>query len=364
MGGSHYPTLSRGRLESDVALANWPDERLERVLACPACGSLRRETVYDDLTDTVLRRAAVTWQMHRCEGCGSHFLDPRPDVHSIGSAYAGYFTHDEPIVGNPNPAASGLHAVRRALANGYRNWRYGTRDRPASMFGPVVAWAVPRLRHAADVGMRFLPRRSTGRRLLDVGAGNGGYLLRARAAGWEGVGVETDPVAVKVARRAGLLVHQGGIECLASAAGNFDVITMNHVIEHVHDPRAVLSVALRLLRPGGQLYLETPNADSALHQRFGRHWRGLEPPRHLVLFTWNSIEALLREVGYRPIKRLPRPGAYATLLIKSRAIQRGADPESAGDVSLSVRVESALHEAAMAFNHRRREFVALLAMKP
>lgn len=198
---------------------------------------------------------------------------------------------------------------------------------------------------------------------MDVGAGNGAYLLSVRSAGWEIVGVEPDPAAAAVARRTGLDVREGSIHSLQSGDGTFDVITMNHVIEHVHEPRKVLSEAFRLLRPGGILYLETPNIESYGHRRFGRHWRGLEPPRHLVLFNWNSLEALLSEVGFAQIERRRRSGVYVSLAAKSRAIQRGGDPETTDNSRLLTRVADSLLELRTLFDHRRSEYVTLLAQK-
>lgn len=350
-------------VELDVGRRAWPVTGLERVLVCPVCGCDRRSPVYRNLTDRVFFCAPGSWDMHRCEQCGSHYLDPRPDPRTVHLAYARYFTHAEASSAAAQAARSGLEKLRRSCANGYRNWRYGTHDRPATALGVAVALLFPRLRHMADVGMRYLPRASSGRRLLDVGAGNGAFLLQARSAGWEVVGIEPDSAAVEAARLAGLDVRPGGIQCLANEPESVDVITINHVIEHVHDPRAVLSEAFRLLRSGGVLYLDTPNVDSYGHRRFGCHWRGLEPPRHLVLFSWNSLERLLGEVGFGDVKRLPRPGVYPALSAKSRAIARGTDPETIPKSPPLVGALDALSEMRTLFNYRRREYITLLAVK-
>ena len=351
------------RVEADPGNAVWPAEGLERVPACPVCGGNRRSLAYPDLTDNVAFCAPGAWAMHRCLGCGSYYLDPRPDPATIHLAYARYFTHAAPRGAARREPPGGLATLRRSLANGYRNWRFGTQARPATVLGIGLALLIPRLRRTADSRMRFIPRAAAGRRLLDVGAGNGDYLLQARSAGWDVVGVEPDPAAVATARRAGLDVRQGGIEALSGEPESLDVITMNHVIEHVHDPRRVLGDAFKLLRSGGLLFLETPNVDSAGHRRFGRHWRGLEPPRHLVLFNWDSLERLLEAVGFGGIRRIPRAGVYPTLAVKSRAIRRGADPENIGRAPRLQRVGDTLRELGTMSNHRRREFITLLAVK-
>lgn len=319
--------------------------------------------MHTSLTDEVFFCAAGTWDMHRCDACDSCYLDPRPSPATIHLAYGQYFTHADADEVTNHPATGRLAMLRRSWANGYRNWRYGTHSLPASRTGIVAAFLLPRLRRAADSRMRFIPRHSGGRRLLDVGAGNGNYLVHAQSAGWKVIGVEPDASAVAAARRAGLDVRQGGIDSLSEDPASLDVITLNHVIEHVHDPRAVLQRAFELLRPGGILYIETPSVTSYGHAHFGRHWRGLEPPRHLVLFNWHSLETLLHQIGFTRIKRLRRSDVYPTLARKSRAIRQGGDPEAAPKPPLMARLIDSARSVYAVLNYRRAEFITLIAEK-
>lgn len=341
----------------------WPPEGLEHLNTCPVCGNSGRNLVHRALTDEVFFCAPGSWDMYQCETCRSGYLDPRPSRDSIHLAYGSYFTHADADKTAEQSASRGLRSVRRRWANGYRNWRYGTHAFPASRLGIGAAFLIPRLRRAADSRMRFIPRHSAGRRLLDVGAGNGSYLVHARSAGWEVLGVEPDAAAVAAARRAGLDVRKGGIDSLTDEHESLDVITLNHVIEHVHDPRAVLHKAFTLLRPGGLLYIETPCMTSYGHDRFGRHWRGLEPPRHLVLFTWSSLEKLLQQIGFGHIKRLCRPDVYPTLAMKSRAIMHGENPEAAPKPPIAERIMDSLRSFHAVADRRRAEFITLLAQK-
>ena len=341
----------------------WPADGLEHLDACPVCGNSGRSLVHRRLTDEVFFCAPGSWDMYQCAECRSGYLDPRPSRDSIHLAYGSYFTHADADKTTGQSASLGLRKLRRSWANGYRNWRYGTHALPASRLGVGAAFLIPRLRRAADSRMRFIPSRSAGRRLLDVGAGNGSYLLHAQSAGWKVLGVEPDASAVAAARRAGLDVRQGGIDSLTEENESLDVITLNHVIEHVHDPRAVLHKAFDLLRPGGLLYIETPCITSYGHERFGRHWRGLEPPRHLVLFTWHSLEKLLREIGFGHIKRVCRPDVYPTLAMKSRAIMHGGNPEAAPRPPLAARIMDSLRSFQAVADYQRAEFITLLVEK-
>lgn len=346
----------------DCGAEPWPPDGLERVPMCPVCGCSERTTIHRNLTDAIFRCAPGLWEMHRCDRCGTCYLDARPNAQKIHLAYGKYFTHADPRARQVG-SLTGLRRLRRSFANGYRNWRYGTQEEPATALGIWAVSAFPRARRLVDAGMRFIPRGSSDRRLLDVGAGNGEYLLSIQSAGWKTVGVEPDAAAAAVAVRAGLDVRQGNIHSLESEPASFDVITMSHVIEHVHEPRAVLSEAFQLLRPGGILYLETPNIESYGHRRFGCHWRGLEPPRHLVLFNWSSLEEILRVIGFDVIKRRPRYGVYATQAAKSRAIARGEDPEKLRRTEALSWLADSFREVCMSVNHRRSEFITLVAQK-
>jgi SAM-dependent methyltransferase len=80
---------------------------------------------------------------------------------------------------------------------------------------------------------------------------------------------------------------------------SFDAIVMNHVIEHIHDPRALLAECMRLLKKGGWLVATTPNARSTGLRQFGEHWRGLEVPRHLYLFTPEALDSAAESAGFQ-----------------------------------------------------------------
>jgi 2-polyprenyl-3-methyl-5-hydroxy-6-metoxy-1,4-benzoquinol methylase len=160
-------------------------------------------------------------------------------------------------------------------------------------------------------------------RLLDVGCGDGRRFSALEAQGWRVEGQEIDPSAVAAARAAGRTVHAGPLASLPSEAGPFDAVTLNHVIEHVHDPVGLLRDCRRLLRPGGTLVAITPNAASAGHARFGPAWRGLEPPRHLVVFAPPALGRVARDAGFARVEvRTSAANAYtlgaASLLAAAR----------------------------------------------
>lgn len=193
--------------------------------------------------------APGAWTLWSCASCGCAYLDPRPNEASIGLAYSTYFTHelsDDPWGELPK---SRRLKLRRALTNGYRNWRFGAAQCPATRAGILLALSGSR-RENLDRDLYCLPHFQAGGKLLDAGCGNGAFLRKAKRVGWQVMGVEMDLAAVAAATDKGLHVRQGAIDRVCDMAGQFDVVTISHVVEHVHDPKALLSAGFDLLKPG------------------------------------------------------------------------------------------------------------------
>ena len=281
---------------------SWPEEGLEYVGGCPVCGTTDRRLMYEGLTDRVFFCAPGEWSLYRYENCASGYLDPRPTKETIHLAYQKYYTHDSTDENTPLSELGWIRSLRRTIANGYRNAQYGTDYQPASHIGSWLAYLVPAYRRVLDREMRHLPKPPSDGRLLDVGCGSGAFLKQAEEAGWKVEGVDPDPDAVKLAQDSGLDVRQGGIEMLKNEKEKFDVVTLSHVIEHTHNPREMIVSCYRLLKRGGLLWVETPNLDSMGHHKYGRSWRGIEAPRHLVIFTLKSITEMMKNIGFKKSK--------------------------------------------------------------
>lgn len=323
----------------------------EAVPACPACGGARREPLYEGLTDRLFG-APGSWRLQRCSDCGAAYLDPRPTPASIAAAYESYYTHEE----GSSEASSGR---RTRLRNGYLNARYGYGLEPASALGRIVVPLLRGRRAAADRHVRRLRRPRPGARVLDIGCGNGEFLLEMRAAGWTVDGVETDSHAVSRARERSLPVHQGTLESAGYAPCSFDAVTLSHVLEHLHDPVATLRAARAILRDDGVLWIATPNLASPGHARYGRAWRGLEPPRHLVLFTPSALLAALDRASLR-VAQVQPPATAAWVYEASASLAREGRARTAAERA-GRRLATAATAVRSTFDHSRGEELVVLA---
>jgi 2-polyprenyl-3-methyl-5-hydroxy-6-metoxy-1,4-benzoquinol methylase len=316
--------------------AEWPARDLEQVGQCPVCASVERRLRHAALTDLVYRRAPGRWQLFQCARCDAAYLDPRPTAATIGRAYAEFFTHPPAMVDDPSPSFS--KRLKRALRNGYINGRLHTHFKPATRLGSMVIPAFPGKKREIDFSLRSLPPLAgpASRKLLDVGSGNGDFLKTASDIGWDALGVESDAIAASQAQSRGLRATSGRFEETELPERAFDVITLSHVIEHVHDPVGMLRKALRLLKPGGQIWIATPNLDGAGHARFGASWIGLDSPRHLVLFNRASLMDALARAGFIGSHRfLPGRSAAGHFLLSWKAAN-GLKPFEAHPARLPI----------------------------
>jgi 2-polyprenyl-3-methyl-5-hydroxy-6-metoxy-1,4-benzoquinol methylase len=346
----------------------WSASELERVTHCPVCAEGRRMEELNDLPDRVFGTAGGTWNIQRCLGCRSIYLDPRPNQATIGLAYRNYFTHS---AGSASPPKTLVQSLSRAIGNSYRNRVFGMHLRPSLPLGWMLAQLFPTTARRVRREGRGLERLAANdRRILDVGCGNGEFLVFAQKMGWRCYGVDNDSAAAAVS-------HAQGIEILGSELadlgeryeGFFDAVTLSHVIEHLHDPIEVLRQCRRVMKSGGYLWVETPNIDSVGYEIYGRCWRGLEPPRHLVMFSHASLRFSLERAGFEGIEMLPPWDSTRHIFELSALIRAGYIAEiEKGALSLEARgrVEAEISRAVSIVrrNPERAEFVGAIAHSP
>ena len=97
-------------------------------------------------------------------------------------------------------------------------------------------------------------------------------------------------------------MEEGALDPARYAPGSFDVVTSFEVIEHVMDPGDELRRMHQVLRPGGLLYLTTPNYRCVGHWMAGADWSVVNYPEHLSLFTPRTMKRLLRQRNFAPLR--------------------------------------------------------------
>ena len=232
----------------------------EQVSTCDLCGGDQLSTVSSDA------------RVVECLACGYRFVSPRPSQAEIAESYSKPDFYDGWIEDD---------------AGRMRMW---------------------------SKRLALLRRTGPGARVLDIGAGIGTFLSLARERfGWQVVGTEVSTSAVEIARgRYALELLHGSAESLSLPPGEFDLITLWHVLEHVPSPSRTLSLCHDLLRPGGLLAIAVPNDDDARawlvrtkawlrRRRPTPRYEPLEPHAevHLSQFKSRVLSSALRSRGFR-----------------------------------------------------------------
>ena len=146
------------------------------------------------------------------------------------------------------------------------------------------------------------------RRILDVGSGPGFFLRCGKERGWRAVGIEPSQQAALHSRRLGLeIVGDFLTEETASQLGEFDVVHLSEVLEHLPDPRGMIRLVRSLLTPGGLVYVTVPNDynpfQEALRKVCGYQPWWVAPPYHINYFDFGSLSQLLSSCGFEVVLR-------------------------------------------------------------
>ncbi|MBO9671546.1 MAG: class I SAM-dependent methyltransferase [Sphingobium sp.] len=279
---------------------------------CGAAGTLLHEQQRDPLFG-----APGIWDSRKCTNpaCRIVWLDPMPLPDGLGALYQSYHTHeahdDDGGVLEPFPYSRSHDGLKKLLAALLPPWR-----------------------HLFETQLDQFAGLKPGR-MLDVGCGAGLFLRQAIGAGWQATGIDFDAGAVAVAKRVrGAEAHAMDIHDPALDDRRFEGILLNNVIEHLPDPAGVMARCAELLTPGGRIVMITPNVEAMAHDIFGPDWRGLEPPRHLFLYTGSALVQLGREAGLSDVRAFCRRDATQLdfMCDASRDVARGRGREPSYDL--------------------------------
>ncbi len=136
--------------------------------------------------------------------------------------------------------------------------------------------------------------------VLEIGSGTGEFLNCCSVFKPNSVfGVETSEYASRIAKeKYNVDIINSSIEGF-STAKKFDTIFMFHVIEHVQDPKNIISTLKNLLKPNGVLIMETPNCDSFEKKFYHEYWAGWSVPFHTFIFSPKALSDISNHCGLR-----------------------------------------------------------------
>lgn len=260
---------------------------------CPICGSDQTWLYRTDVTDLeYFVTPPRCFVIQKCRDCGSESLTPRPLESELPPFYPNdYHAYNENHTG-----------VARLLV------QFRARSR-ARFYGKLIQGGQGRI---FDVGTGDCRHFDELRRYLDL----------------ECAGIEIQPDVAAKGRARGYDVLEGTLEAadLTDHVGRYDIVSMNHVLEHVVFPHTMLERAYLLLRPGGYVIGQLPTVSSWENKVFGHNWGGYHYPRHLQIPSKVGLSRLLEDIGFSSIRIRSAPHIQTTISLQNTLVRRGWRP--------------------------------------
>lgn len=260
---------------------------LEDLKSCPSCGS---NTFVKDISCTDYTYSKDVFSIVECSTCKLHFTNPRPTEEAIGKYY------DSPEYVSHTDTNSGLLFT---------------------LYGFVKNYSLKQKR-------KLLEGFSIDKSVLDYGAGSGDFSAELATHGWSVTSYEPDSNARK------RIVEKHSKIQLADTLKSVEtdsksVITLWHVLEHVHQLTETIHEFHRVLKADGTLIIAVPNHTSYDAEFYDSKWAAYDVPRHLYHFNPSTLEKLIFANGFRlkQIKPMWFDSFYVSLLSEKNVIGPG-----------------------------------------
>jgi len=283
---------------------------------CNLCGKDSTELVFE--VEEQITGEHKIFRVVKCKDCGLVYINPRPSKDEIILYYPPetYYAHQPP--GKAKRLRRGLKKLVREGLPGYSMHTGVFRQILGRCLGMMLLSQI-------DI---VVPFKENGR-ILDVGCGNGEMIGWMKEYGWDLHGIEIGKKACEQAEKQGLKTFCGQLHEAGYPAEYFDTITVNHVLEHVHDPLFLLRECNRILKQDGLLIVDVPNFGCFHSKLFGKTWHAIMCPVHLYHFTSDSLNKMCDAAGFQVKKwkyKLALPFYYTPSIKSYRSANPGLLP--------------------------------------
>ncbi len=242
---------------------------MENLFACPKCKSSDFKPFLQCVDYTVTKEK---FNIVSCKQCGFKFTNPRPDSKLIHKYYESenYISHSNTNSGIFNKL---YHSIKKIA-----------------------------IKNKICIIEELHPKNKT---LLDIGCGTGSFLGAIQTKGWNVKGIEPNEKARNTAIETHSINVLDETELINLPKNSFSVITLWHVMEHVHNIKQRTYEIYNLLETGGYAIIAVPNHTSWDAKHYGEYWAAYDVPRHLSHFSPQTIKELFKDSNLKHVKSLP-----------------------------------------------------------
>jgi SAM-dependent methyltransferase len=252
---------------------------VEQNLICPICSAKDWKKQLSCKDYTVSGKA---FDISECSNCGLWATTDAPGIEEIGAYY-----NSEEYISHSDTRKGLLSKIYQAARKKALKWKLRITG-----IGPDS-------------------------RVLDYGCGTGHFLYEASLISKSVVGVEPDAGAGNIASQKGLKVY--ATENRLEIPETFDIITLWHVLEHLHNLKEDIDWLLQKLDKSGKLYIAVPNRKSADAEIYGEFWAAYDVPRHLWHFTQEDLIKLFGDFGMQLKETIPmKMDAYYVSMLSNQ----------------------------------------------
>lgn len=215
----------------------------------------------------------------KCESCSLVLLNPQPTQETLKA----YYPSQDYYAYSTNKKKGIFERLREYLVQHYYS---------PNVLSSIISTVIQKV--------PAIPSQVKNGKVLDIGCGAGDTLLLLKKIGWKTYGLDMDTYALENAKKKGLKnLALGTYKDLKQYPdGYFDAIRLYHVIEHIDNPSLCLSLIRKKLKKSGELVIGTPNVGSIITPLFKSYWYNLDTPRHVVLFSPQTLARLVKEQGF------------------------------------------------------------------
>jgi 2-polyprenyl-3-methyl-5-hydroxy-6-metoxy-1,4-benzoquinol methylase len=249
---------------------------------CPVCNEAGFAP-FLEVTDHFLTRER--FNIVSCNHCGFKFINPRPVESEIERYYQSqdYISHDS----TKNDLLSKIYKTARHF----------------SLRGKL----------------KLIKKYSTRGSVLDIGCGTGDFLACCQAEGFSVTGMEPGDKARAFAVMNNRVKAEKNLIDVAASGKRFDIITLWHVLEHIHRINETIEQIRTLLSENGTLIVAVPNCDSPDAKKYREFWAAYDVPRHLYHFNKKTISLLFGNHGFNVKEIFPQKlDAYYVSLLSEK----------------------------------------------